>query len=1245
MTWLGQPSENAIAIVGLGCRFPGAANPDEFWANLIGNLDSIAAVPADRFDVTTHYSPRPRTPGRSVSRLGGFLDEPFTFDAGFFGISPAAARNMDPQHRILLQVTWEALENAGIRPSSLAGSRTGVFIGQATSEYSDEDSSLAEQDIHRMVGRHLRSMAAGRVSYALDLRGPSIVVDTACSSSLVAVHMARRSLLCGDCDLAIVGGVNVILSPRDAIAYSQAGMLSADGRCKFGDAGADGFVRSEGVGVVVLKRLGDCQVPDDCQVLALVTGSAVTNDGRSSGLPLKPAIAGQAETIAAAWRDAGISPAEVDYVEAHGTGTSVGDSVELGALAKAVERHRDASRRLRAGSVKTNIGHAEAASGIAGLIKTVLIAEHGVIPASLHLRSPQPLLADPAFPVRVVSQNEPLGTDGPAVLGVSSFGLSGTSAHVLVAQRPPERAPAPAAATAVPHLLVLSARSRESLRRLAVSYARFLCPGGPGHDLPPQAVCAAAALRRDHHPHRLWVTGDTNQDLAERLEDLAADRAIPDGGMSSEPCFGAGQRAVFVFPGQGSQWQGMGRSLLRAFPAFRATMAECDAAVRSELGWSVTEKLLADTAEFPTDIEVVQPVLWAMEVALAALWRDLGVEPGACIGHSMGETAAAVVAGGLSIADAARVICQRSKLMHRLAGHGAMLATDLSPDEARQVTAPYPESLFVAAENSPAATVLAGDHEILREISTYLERHSRFSRFIKVTVASHTPGMAAIREDLLTALRTISPRPPTVTMLSTVRCTPLQGAALDPEYWMENLALPVRFADTVAIAATTAESVFLEISPHPVLLPAIEQSVAAAGIPASVVASLRCNADEATELTRALGRSWALGVTVNWRRVFPGDVEPVKLPLYPWDGERLRERAAPPRSDVCVSERPLDKEAAAVSFRGAAPVSPMVYLSAVLRAAWAAQPELSHRVEDAKIVGGVTRAQAEGLNLRVTLRPEASGHRATVEVFRDHSPETEPKTCLSARVVTTTREHPAKAWSQLDAALGRCHEYVSGERFHEELRRHGYGIPAQLAAVRHLWRREGEAVARMQLPAPRHPAIWEAVLQPLLAALPSFGSHGDTDSYLPLSVGTAAMHNEAGELPGEFWSAATVVGEHEVTADVIVYSPEGKQVLAEFRQIRLVRIADAAGAEPPARALALDQAPDGEELIVAHAAELLGVPLERLDRSRTLRDLGLDSITAVQLCDRLRQNANIDISVGRILGQESLDRLTATAIL
>ncbi|MEU2711950.1 polyketide synthase [Streptomyces sp. NPDC007205] len=436
-----QMPPTPVAIVGMACRFPGAESADGLWKVLAANADTVTEVPRERFDIGDWYDPVPLTPGRTVSRHGGFLTEPFGFDAAFFGISPAEAREMDPQARLALHVVWEALESAGIRPSLLAGSRSGVFVGQATAEHAETDPRADEPDVRAMVGSRLRAVTAGRISYALDLRGPSVVLDTACSSSLMAVHAARQSLLTGESDLCIAAGVNIIMSPNDSIAYSQGGMLSPRGRCRFGDAGADGFVRSEGVGAVVLKRLDDA-LRDGDPVCAVLLGSSVTNDGAASGLLVRPSVEGQAEALRQACADAGIKPSELDYVEAHGTGTHIGDEVELRALAESAGPGRPEDRPLLTGSVKTNLGHSEAAAGIAGLIKTALILRHGVIPASLHVDEPHPLLTRDDFPVRMVTRNQPLDPAGPeALLGVTSLGLSGTNVHLVVGAHPAGRSP------------------------------------------------------------------------------------------------------------------------------------------------------------------------------------------------------------------------------------------------------------------------------------------------------------------------------------------------------------------------------------------------------------------------------------------------------------------------------------------------------------------------------------------------------------------------------------------------------------------------------------------------------------------------------------------------------------------------------------------------------------------------------------------------------------------------------------
>ncbi|MDH6112527.1 acyl transferase domain-containing protein/aryl carrier-like protein [Kitasatospora sp. MAP12-15] len=1179
---MAKDNENAVAIIGMGCRFPQAAGIDAYWKLLTENIDAITPIPESRFDSAAHYAPEAGTPGKTSQRHGGFLDDAFGFDANFFGVSPVEARSMDPQQRVLLQVVWEALEDAGILPSALAGSRTGVFVGQATAEYAESSGSLAEHDLREATGSHLRAVTAGRVSYALDLRGPSLVLDTACSSSLVAVHAARQSLLTGESSLAIAGGVNIIVSPRDAIAYSQAAMLSSDGRCKFGDAGADGFVRSEGVGVVVLKRLADARRDGD-QVLALLLGSAVTNDGRGSGFLIQPAVSGQVDMVREACRSAGIVPAQLDYVEAHGTGTPVGDGVELRALAEALAGDQALTRPLRIGSAKSNIGHAEAAAGIAGMIKAVLVARHGVVPASLHVREPHPVLADWRMPVEVVRRNEPLAKAGPAALvGVSSFGLSGTNAHVVLAEFVPDSSfdeverPSNGdepAETEAPQLLVLAARSDRSLRRLAAAYADHLGPNGAGRRHPLREICAAAALRRDPHPYRLWVIGSSHDELAAKLRLLADGAEIPDGGIG-EAGFGPARQVVFVLPGQGSQWLGMGRGLLRSVPAFGAAMAACDEAVQAELGWSLIELLTrgavegAEAGDFPTSIDVVQPALWAMEISLAAVWRSFGVRPDAVVGHSMGEAAAAYLSGALSLRDSAAVICRRSRLMKRLAGRGAMLAVELSASEARRIAAPHGDAVCVAVENSASSTVLAGKPALLGRIAQELDGRGVFSRFVKVEVASHSPEMELLREDLLAELADLTPGATRTTMVSSVRADTVRGAELDAGYWMENLRGPVRFADSVQRLTKEAENIFVEISPHPVLVAALEANLAALGAPSAVLASARRRLDERAELTRSVGRLFGHGGTVDWSCWYPQGARNVPLPAYPWDMEQLRRtpRELTPASVEeawNVTEFTLDPEIAGVSLRGVAPVPPAAFLSAVREAAEQLVGSSAFALEQVQLGQEMVDFMAgEARVAQVRIGPEAvDGSRSVVvETAAPAGADHLRTRCLSARlrrVADQTAEDgqtPSQAPSvatELDAAMARCGEFRSAADFHRLAQGRGYEIAEGFRAVTRLWRRDGEAVAHLRPSGTPQAAVLETGLQPLLAALPS-GGPGD-GTYIPLSF---EYVRQFAPLTEEFWSRVTFRASRaadSARADVVLSGPEG-QVLVELRGIRLRRL-------------------------------------------------------------------------------------------
>jgi myxalamid-type polyketide synthase MxaE and MxaD len=872
-------TRDPIAIVGIGCRLPGAANVRDFWSLLLEKREAIREVPPDRFNLDALYHPTPATPGRVMSRWGGFLENIDRFDAQFFGVSPREADRLDPQQRLLLEVTAEALDDAGLR-GGRDGSRTGVFVGMWLNDY---ESRLFRDpraiDFYMTTGSG-RYSASGRLSYVFGFEGPSLTIDCACSSSLAAVHLACRSLWSGETDAAIAGGANVILEPHITIAYSQSRMMAPDGHCKFGDAAADGYVRSEGAAVVVLKPLADALAAGD-PIYALIRGSAVNNDGKSSGFLATPGRAGQETMLRRAYADAGVDPASVQYIEAHGTGTRAGDPVEIGALGEVLGAGRPAGQACRVGSVKSNIGHTEGAAGVTGLIKVALAMKHGVIPASLHCHEPNPAIPWDRIGIAVQREAGPWRDDVPAVAGVSSFGIAGTNAHVVLEQYH-DVAPVPApdgpdGACLIP----LSAQSPSALVELARSWQELLEHESPA--LPDLAF--TAAVRRTHYDYRAPVVAGSRAELAAQLDLLI--KGDPSGPSPVRvPDAGRPGKVVFVFPGQGSQWLGMGRELLRREPAFRTAIEACDAAVRLETGWSVLDELEASPAASRLDqIDVIQPVLSSVQIALAALWRSWGFEPSAVVGHSMGEVAAACTAGALSIEDAARVICRRSRLLRRTSGQGVMAVVGLSFDETAAAIAGREARVSIAVSNSPRSTVISGDVAVVDAVIADLEKRDVFCRRVKVDVASHSPQMDPLRDELFAALQDVAPRAGAVAICSTVLAAVTDGAGFDAGYWVRNLRQPVLFSTAVQALIAGGHDTFIEMSPHPLLASSVQELLQDAGVNGIVVGSLRREENEGRALAAAIGAIWAGGGAVDFSRVCrKGHV--VALPSYPWQRER-----------------------------------------------------------------------------------------------------------------------------------------------------------------------------------------------------------------------------------------------------------------------------------------------------------------------------------------------------------------------
>src|SRR5271156_3178391 len=787
-----------IAVVGMGCRFPGEVDdPARYWRLLQDGASGVVRVPAERWDADAFYSDDHTVPGTICSREGGFLTSwrPDEFDAEFFGISPREAAAMDPQHRLLLEVAWEALENAGITASGMRGTQTSVFVGLTTGDY--YTLTLAgplppeEIDPHVPFG-NAANFAAGRLSYFLGVHGPAVVIDTACSSSLVAVHLACQSLRRRESDQALAAGVNLMLSPENSIATSRWGMLAPDGRCKTFDGDADGYVRSEGCGVVVLKRLSDA-LRDGDSVLAVVRGSAVNQDGPSSGQTVPNGPAQQA-VLRAALAAARLQPSEIDYIEAHGTGTALGDPIELEALNQ-VFGERDGSAPLVLGSVKTNLGHLESAAGIAGFIKTVLSVQHGYIHPHLNFTKLTPNAVEGASRFTIAAQGMPWpAVAGARRAGVSSFGVSGTNAHVVLEQAP---AAEPVASQPEPVVttLVISGKTPARIASTAATLADWMA--GEGVDVPLADVAHTINHHRTQHKTFATVCARDRAQAVAGLQALAAGESAT--GVV-EPCEGPRRPGTgFVYSGQGSQWAGMGRQLLADEPPFAAAVDELEPVFVEQVGFSLRDLLVA--GEPLVGIERIQPVLVGMQLALTALWRSYGVEPDAVIGHSMGEVTAAVVAGALSPADGLKVIATRSKLMSRLSGQGAMALLELDAAEAEKLVGQYPE-VTVAVYAAPEQTVIAGPPEQVDAVIAVVDAQGKLARRVEVDVASHHPTVDPILAELRDALADLKSMTPRIALISTVGQAD-GGAApkFDADYWVVNLRNPVRFSQAVATAA------------------------------------------------------------------------------------------------------------------------------------------------------------------------------------------------------------------------------------------------------------------------------------------------------------------------------------------------------------------------------------------------------------------------------------------------------------
>jgi acyl transferase domain-containing protein/NADPH:quinone reductase-like Zn-dependent oxidoreductase/SAM-dependent methyltransferase/acyl carrier protein len=1193
-----------IAVIGAGCRLPGADGPAALWEVLRDGRDTTGPIPADRFDVDAWYDADPAVPGKIATRRGGFLGDVAGFDAGLFQIAPREAQGMDPQQRLLLEVAWEALEHAGLAPDALEGSPTGVYVGVASSDYAYLQLQACDRelfDAHYTSGV-AHSVVSGRLSYLLGLAGPSVTVDTACSSSLVAVHQACLALRAGDCRLALAGGVNVILSPDLFAALSRSRMLAPDGRCKAFDAGADGFARGEGCGVVVLKRLADA-VADGDRVLAVIRGSAVNQDGASSSLtaPNGPA---QEAVVREALRRAGVAPGEVGLVEAHGTGTQLGDPIEAQALGAVFGPGRDPARPLWLGSVKTNLGHLEAAAGVTGLLKLVLALQHRQIPPHLHLRTPSPHIPWADLPLAIptaLTPWEPIG--GRRIAGVSAFGFSGTNAHIVLEEAPAssshaEAPPAPASPPADrAHLFLVSAREPAALAALAGrSAAAVAVEGAALADLSH-----TAARGRAHLPHRAALIVRSRDELRGGLEALAAGR---EGVRTAHVARRDPPRVAFLFTGQGAQYAGMARGLYAAAPAFRRALDRCAAGLAPHLPRPLLEVLFAEEQPSALDrTEYTQPALFAVEVALAELWRAFGVAPAAVMGHSVGELAAAHVAGVLELDEALRLVAARGRLMGSLPAGGAMAAIFAPEAEVAEALLPHRAVLSVAAVNAPGQTVISGRAAEVEAVGKAFAARKIRVQPLTVSHAFHSPLVDPVLEAFEREARTVRYGAPRVRLVSNLTGKLAEpGQVADPGYWRRHVREAVRFGDGLGALAALQPDVVLELGPHPTLLPFAKAVLGEQG--PRLVPTLRKGRDDWEQLLEAVASLHLAGAALDWRAVEEGAPgRTVDLPTYPFQRERCwfqpsagagavpsapRGRATGhpllgTRLRVAGAEVVYELRATAEAppvlrhhrVAGRAVMPGAALLEMLLAAAQEAAGPGPVTVEDAIIGQALQVADGEARTVQLVCGPAADGtFTAAVSSLVEAAPQGSPDEPWVRHVTARLRGGAAAGEGATpEAARARCPTPVDPAGLHATLAGRGVELGPPFRVVKRCAVGEGEAFGELEL-APEdaldagayrlHPLLLDGCLQlltPLLAA-------GDGDLFLPVGLARLAFHRS----PGARCTCHAVLGpagRASRRADLRLHDAGGALV-AELQGLALQRVSRDAldGARVGARLLA-----------------------------------------------------------------------------
>jgi acyl transferase domain-containing protein len=1172
----------AIAVIGMACRFPGDLNtPEAYWKFLQEGRDAVTEIPSDRWDINAYYDPDVEAPGKMSTRWGGFMSKVDQFDPALFGITPREATTMDPQQRIILEVCWEALERSGYAPDRLAGSSTGVFVGACNHDYLQMlmNADLPNVDMYMATGG-AQSVISGRVSYVLGLQGPAITVDTACSSALVAIHYAIKSLRTNECRMALAGGVNAILAPDVTITLSKANMMATDGRCKAFAADADGFVRSDGCGMLVLKRLVDAEADGD-PILAVIRGAAINQDGRSNGLTA-PNGPSQVSVIRAALEDAGMTPADVSYVETHGTGTILGDPIEAQALGAAFGSGHTKQNPLMIGSAKTNLGHLESAAGVAGIMKLILSIQHGEIPPHLHLNELSPHIPWDELPITIPTTRTPW--PGKRIGGISSFGFSGTNVHLLLDSYSPHLEPEPPAKGARPlQLFTLSAKTENSLVELAGRYEHFL-ENQPNDQL--ENISYSANTSRARLPYRLAVVAADLEQARNKLGAFHSDPTTDAVIHGTSPAVRSPD-VTFLFTGHGAQYLRMGQGLYETEPIFRQVIDRCNELATAYLDQPLIEALYPTASSTLMDtMSYGQPAIFAVQAALTELWKSWGVQPSVVAGHSLGEYAAAVAAGIFNIEDGLKLVCARGRLMDNLPQKGSMAAIFAPEDQVAEMIQPFSRDVAIAVINHPTNIVISGTQCAVEAVLAAFDAKSIKNRRLTVAQAAHSPLLDPIREEFTSVVSSVHFTEPRIDLISSTTGQPITDSEISsPDYWWRHLRNPVQFVRLMETLQERGQTLFVEIGPHPVLL-SNGQRLLPSGY-GVWVPSLREKFNDSQQMLESLGKLFTVGVDVNWESYYGTDhPRRIVLPTYPFDHQRYwfvpgkasggSGRAVPGTGISPLLEKRLNSPALdSAVFEGHISAAWPAYLDhhRIFGTSIAPSPafiEMAVRAAEELFGNGPMRIgnlaiqeamilPEEGLNtFQIILTQNGTDSAAFKIVSLDANDQWKTHTTGEvARQAASTENDSAGILDQITQIQARCTEQIDGVDYYAGVAAFGLEFGESFRGLQHVWRRDGEALGKVQIPEMLqdetsqyrfHPALLDACFHLLGAPLPDAKIE---TAYLLIGIDHFRLYQQPS---GQLWNHTILVEQtgETFTGNIRLFDESGT-LIAEAQGLQLKR--------------------------------------------------------------------------------------------